>query len=277
MKLSIVEVLKGIKVRILKEFKRPYSKFNISWLEEKKLKHSHPGQKYTHLYKNKYLVEFTDPKAFMYTVRELFIDEIYKFTPDNNSPYIIDCGAYIGTSILFFKDNYPDAKILGFEPDNKNLKLLKKNLSNWTLSDITIENAAIWISNGHVTFASDGNMASKITQGEISESNEHIKSIRLNDLLNKDVDFLKIDIEGAEYEVIKDCAENLSYVKNLFIEYHGNYDEMYKLNEILNILVNNGFKYYIKEAGSTYNQPFFETKNDYNFDIQLNLFAFKRK
>jgi hypothetical protein len=37
------------------------------------------------------------------------------------------------------------------------------------------------------------------------------------------------------------------------------------------------FKYYIKEAGSTYNQPFFETKNDYNFDVQLNLFAFKRK
>ncbi|MFY7979144.1 MAG: hypothetical protein ACOVON_03795, partial [Sediminibacterium sp.] len=82
--------------------------------------------------------------------------------------------------------------------------------------------------------------------------------------------------EGAEYEVVKDCADNLSFVKNLFIEYHGNYDEMYKLNEILNILVDKGFKYYIKEAGSTYNQPFFETTNDYNFDVQLNLFAFKR-
>jgi hypothetical protein len=119
-------------------------------------------------------------------------------------------------------------------------------------------------------------MASKITKEENRVSNEQIKSIRLNDLLNKEVDFLKIDIEGAEYEVVKDCADNLSFVKNLFIEYHGNYDEMYKLNEILNILVDKGFKYYIKEAGSTYNQPFFETTNDYNFDVQLNLFAFKR-
>ena len=116
--LSIAEVVKGIKKRIFKEFNRPYSKFNISWLKEKRLKHSNPGQKYTHLYKNKYLIEFTDPKAFMYSVKELFIDEIYKFNPENNTPYIIDCGAYIGTSVLFFKDNYPDAKILAFEPDN---------------------------------------------------------------------------------------------------------------------------------------------------------------
>lgn len=276
MKLSLIDVFKGIKIRILKEFERPYSKFNISWLEEKKLKHSKSNKNYSQLYKNKYLIEFTDPKAFMYSVRELFIDEIYKFNPDNNQPYIIDCGAYIGTSILYFKVNYPNARILAFEPDNKNINLLNKNLNNWKFNDIKIENAAVWINNGHVNFSSEGNMASKITNSENENLNENIKSIRLNDLLKSEVDFLKIDIEGAEYEVIKDCSENLLNVKNLFIEYHGNYDEMYKLNEILNILVSKGFKYYIKEAGATYNQPFFESETEYNFDIQLNLFAFKR-
>lgn len=272
-------LLNGLKLRFFSLTKRPYSKFSISWLKEKILKHSKANKNYSHLYDGKYLIHFQDPKAFLYSVRELFIDEIYKFKNDNESPYIIDCGAYIGTSILFFKKNYPNAKILAFEPDNKNLKTLTKNLQEWKFSDIQIENSAVWIENGEITFNSEGSMASKIINIneniEEEKSIHRTKSVRLNDLLIEDIDFLKIDIEGAEYEVIKDCSTNLKNVKNLFIEYHGNYNEMYKLNEILNILLEQNFKYYIKEAGSIYNQPFWETTSKYNFDVQLNIFAFK--
>jgi FkbM family methyltransferase len=178
---------------------------------------------------------------------------------------------------LFFKTQYPNAKILAFEPDNSNFELLNNNIKNWDLKDIEIQNAAIWIDNLGVNFIADGNMASKIDESNNTAHNENqkTKSVRLKDLLTEKIDFLKIDIEGAEYEVLVDCESKLSFVENLFIEYHGNYNEMHKLNKIFNILIENNFKYYIKEAGVTFEHPFYDRENIYDFNIQLNIFAFK--
>jgi FkbM family methyltransferase len=277
MKLNIIELVIGIRKRLDIIFYRPFSKFDISWFQEKLLKHANSGIEYSHLYKNRYKIIFKDPKAFLYSVKELFVEEIYKFKAQDDTPYIIDCGSYIGTSILFFKTQYPNAKILAFEPDNSNFELLNNNIKNWDLKDIEIQNAAIWIDNLGVNFIADGNMASKIDESNNTAHNENqkTKSVRLKDLLTEKIDFLKIDIEGAEYEVLVDCESKLSFVENLFIEYHGNYNEMYKLNKILNILIENNFKYYIKEAGVTFEHPFYERENIYDFNIQLNIFAFK--
>jgi FkbM family methyltransferase len=277
MKLNIIELVIGIRKRLDIIFYRPFSKFDISWFQEKLLKHANSGIEYSHLYKNRYKIIFKDPKAFLYSVKELFVEEIYKFKAQDDTPYIIDCGSYIGTSILFFKTQYPNAKILAFEPDNSNFELLNNNIKNWDLKDIEIQNAAIWIDNLGVNFIADGNMASKIDESNNTAHNENqkTKSVRLKDLLTEKIDFLKIDIEGAEYEVLVDCESKLSFVENLFIEYHGNYNEMYKLNKILNILIENNFKYYIKEAGVTFEHPFYDRENIYDFNIQLNIFAFK--
>ena len=277
MKLNIIELVIGIRKRLDIIFYRPFSKFDISWFQEKLLKHANSGIEYSHLYKNRYKIIFKDPKAFLYSVKELFVEEIYKFKAQDDTPYIIDCGSYIGTSILFFKTQYPNAKILAFEPDNSNFELLNNNIKNWDLKDIEIQNAAIWIDNLGVNFIADGNMASKIDESNNTAHNENqkTKSVRLKDLLTEKIDFLKIDIEGAEYEVLVDCESKLSFVENLFIEYHGNYNEMYKLNKILNILIENNFKYYIKEAGVTFEHPFYDRENIYYFDTQLNIFAFK--
>jgi FkbM family methyltransferase len=277
MKLNIIELVIGIRKRLDIIFYRPFSKFDISWFQEKLLKHANSGIEYSHLYKNRYKIIFKDPKAFLYSVKELFVEEIYKFKAQDDTPFIIDCGSYIGTSILFFKTQYPNAKILAFEPDNSNFELLNNNIKNWDLKDIEIQNAAIWIDNLGVNFIADGNMASKIDESNNTAHNENqkTKSVRLKDLLTEKIDFLKIDIEGAEYEVLVDCESKLSFVENLFIEYHGNYNEMYKLNKILNILIENNFKYYIKEAGVTFEHPFYDRENIYDFNIQLNIFAFK--
>ena len=277
MKLNIIELVIGIRKRLDIIFYRPFSKFDISWFQEKLLKHANSGIEYSHLYKNRYKIIFKDPKAFLYSVKELFVEEIYKFKAQDDTPYIIDCGSYIGTSILFFKTQYPNAKILAFEPDNSNFELLNNNIKNWDLKDIEIQNAAIWINNLGVNFIADGNMASKIDESNNTAHNENqkTKSVRLKDLLTEKIEFLKIDIEGAEYEVLVDCESKLSFVENLFIEYHGNYNEMYKLNKILNILIENNFKYYIKEAGVTFEHPFYDRENIYDFDTQLNIFAFK--
>jgi len=267
---------KGIQIRIRKIFYHPYSVFNIGRVKEKILKHQTDRNLKYHVYKNKYKIAFRDSPVFLVSVNELFVNEFYKFRPATDRPKIIDCGSYIGTSILYFKDNYPNAVVSGFEPDDTNYSILKENIENWNFRDTRITNAAIWTNNDSISFHAKGSMASRI---EASENNEGAKKtvpcVRLRDLLNEEIDFLKIDIEGAEYAVLKDCEEKLSFVRNLFVEYHGTYSEMFKLNEILEILRRNEFHYYIKEGSPVYVKPFWDRNKVGDYDIILNIFAFR--
>jgi len=278
MYISFREIKKGIYLLLKKKTNRPYKQFNISWVKEKILKHSKPGKNYIHTYQGKYRVHFNSPISFMHTVRELFIDEIYAFTSTNPTPLIIDCGAYIGTSILYFKTNYPQSRIIAFEPDTENYNILKKNIEGWNFDNVNIQNCAVWDKNEEMIFEQKGGMAGRlINESGTSSRLKKIETKRLKDFLNEKVDLLKIDIEGAEYEVLLDCSDMLGNVDKIFIEFHADFNELHKLNEILNILTKNNFRYYIKEAGEIFKQPLYETKRPegYDFDVQLNLFAFK--
>lgn len=88
------------------------------------------------------------------------------------------------------------------------------------------------------------------------------------------IDFLKLDIEGAEFEVIASCKEYLKNVKNLFIEYHSLPTEKQRLHELLQIVQEAGFRYYMKEAWENLKYPFVN-RNPAMFDLQLNIFAYR--
>jgi hypothetical protein len=72
------------------------------------------------------------------------------------------------------------------------------------------------------------------------------------------VDFLKIDIEGAEWNVIQNISNELNKVEHLFLEYHGKTIETQKLSELLNILKNSGFSVYIRNAADNLKYPFYK-------------------
>ena len=210
---------------------------------------------------------------FIHGIQELFVDKTYYFLSRNDNPLIIDCGANIGLSIIYFKQLYPNSTVICFEPDREIYNLLIENLNSFQLEDIQIENAAVWKLDGFINFNSDGQVGGKIDD---TKKGELTKSIRLKSLLNKSIDFLKIDIEGAEYEVLKDCEDNLHYVENIFIEYHSSPKEPQKLQEILTILQNAGFRYYMKEAWPNRIHPFIEKNSASSvYDLQLNIFGYR--
>ena len=103
----LANISKGINHRVKKIFYRRYGVFSIGWTKEKILKHQTDQQLKYHIYQNKYRIGFRDAPVFFVSIDELFVREFYKFRADNDRPKIIDCGSYIGTSILYFKDNYP--------------------------------------------------------------------------------------------------------------------------------------------------------------------------
>ncbi|HLA57934.1 MAG TPA: FkbM family methyltransferase [Puia sp.] len=266
----------GVKYRIKKTFHRPYAVFDIGWFKEKRLKHQADSRIKHHLYRGKYKIVFRDAIEFLVSIEELFINEFYKFRPVTDRPKIIDCGSYIGTSILYFKVNYPNAIVTGFEPDPSNYSLLERNLDSWAFTDTKVINAAIWTDNDGISFNSTGNMSSRIDMG-VNETDgmQRVRSVRLSELLNEEIDFLKIDIEGAELPVLRDCSDKLRNVRNLFVEYHGKFANVSELNEILDILLRNDFKYCIKEGSIIHSKPFWDKDTKFEYDLLLNIFAFR--
>ncbi len=217
---------------------------------------------------------FVDAATFLHGFEEIFEQEIYKFNTNKKNPYIIDCGSNIGLSVVYFKQLYPNAKIAAFEPDEKIANTLNKNIKSFNLSDVEVNTKAIWINNDGIEFQLEGGFSGRIPKPGDQNNIVKVPTKRLKDLLQEEeVDFLKIDIEGAEYAVLSDCAENLHKVKNIFIEYHSHIKETQCLHSILELIQKAGFRYHIHEA-YTRKTPFVNKDLMSGMDLQLNIFAY---
>jgi FkbM family methyltransferase len=267
----ISNISEGIGKRSKKIFHNRFSKVGFSWWKLRVLKNLSSRKQHTIDFLGK-KISFVSRVEFLHSVDELFVEEIYRQKLRAN-PLIIDCGANIGLSIIYMKQLAPDARIIAFEPDKLNYQLLKQNVEHFGLSNVDARNEAIWIENTVLKFASQGSLMSRIDEKEKPDSIE-VKATRLKELITEKVDFLKIDIEGAEYKVMADIDEKLHLVENLFLEYHGTFDQNGELREIFDILVRNGFKLYIKEAITKHPHPF-ERKASPDYDVQLNIFCFR--
>lgn len=259
--------------------KKTFRKVGYSWFRVKYIKHLASSKTQAVKFLNA-SIYVKNPREFLHGVQEIFIHEIYKQTLPANAR-ILDCGAHIGLSILYIKRICPGATIIAFEPDSQNYDLLQKNINSYQLQDVTVEKKAVWNEDTVLTFAGGKDMGSHIVAGgnaaaETQEAtSQQVQAVRLKSYLQQRVHFLKMDIEGAEYEVMKDIADQLDMVDNLFLEYHGMFSEGYKLNEMLEILRQRGFAYYIEEAVKVYQTPFYREGMRPGYDVQLNIFCFK--
>lgn len=258
--------LKGI-------FANPYREVNLNWFNLKYYKHLPEGKRRKHRLFGHWIY-FYSATELLHGLKEIFIDKIYR-QPLPEHSYIIDCGANIGLSVIYLKQICPTATIVAFEPDDKNFELLSKNIHSFGYSHVQLRPEAVWIENTTLNFSNEASMSSKIEETD-SSNVKKVKAIRLRDLLDKKVEFLKIDIEGAEFRVLSDLDGGLSQVNNLFIEYHGSFQQQAELTKLFSIISSNGFFYYIKEATPVFPSPFTKQKiSSIPYDVQLNIFCFR--
>lgn len=121
--------------------------------------------------------------------------------------------------------------------------------------------------------ADSGRLQVEGASGEKADSAVvHVETIRLDDLIaNEQVDFLKIDIEGAETDVI--CSSHkLDQVSQIFIEYHSFIDAPQHLSLLLSTLEKAGFRYYINRIYAPTN-PYLQITDNQSMDLQLSIFA----
>jgi len=190
----------------------------------------------------------THPYWHLHSIREIFVDQAYRFESDNPAPRIIDCGANVGLSVLYFRLLYPSASIVAFEADPVLFQLLRRNVCTIGSENIELHEAALSDRDGRAVFRADGGVGGRLVRDSGGHGLVAVRTTRLSPFLDRKVDLLKVDIEGAEYGVLQECKGELGNVKNLVLEFHGTRGESQRLHELLALLSGAGFRYHIREA-----------------------------
>ncbi len=218
-------------------------------------------------------LEVPDPPSFLEMYFEIWENQIYRFRPRSPGPLIIDGGANMGLSVAFFKETYPDSEVLAFEPDETLFGCLERNVRNGGYGGVTLFRRALWASEATLDFAADGGDSGRIARAG-DRGTGRVQTARLRDFLDRPVDFLKLDVEGAEAEILADCAGRLGGVGSLFVEYHSFDREPQSLPALLGILADAGFRLHLHAPPSS-PRPLVSRKIRHGMDLQVGIFAFR--
>ncbi|MFW2437769.1 MAG: FkbM family methyltransferase [Arenicellales bacterium] len=158
---------------------------------------------------------------------EIFLNNEYtpilKCIHGTASPSIVDLGANIGGFALFIFENFPEAKVVSVEAAPDTYEILRRNQEINPERNWKILQAAVWAKNGYVNL--DRRDASTGHRIAIDEGDgESVPARRLDDILTEagivDIDLMKMDIEGAESDVVPVNEEIFKRTKILVIEIH---------------------------------------------------------
>lgn len=213
-----------------------------------------------------YTVHVHDSASLHHQYESIFTDAAYAFRSDKKEPVIYCCGANMGLELLAWKKQYPACRIVAFEADASIFNLLQQNVN--ALQNIKLHNAAVWTTNGTLAFESDGQQG-----GRAGAGTKQVQALALHELLaaETEIDFLMVDIEGAELPVLQSCREQLHKVKHLFVEWHSAENAPQQLPELLEMLTSCGFRYRLqnKLPRAPFNNPVTEN----GFDAMTDIFA----
>jgi FkbM family methyltransferase len=162
---------------------------------------------------------------------QIFVQREYRCLNQVSNPkLILDCGANVGYSSAYFLSKYPECYVIGVEPDASNFAILQKNLDYYRGRYHAIR-AAVWPRAENLRFDNFFSDAGQEWARRVEEvaadtpSAEFIKTVDISTLIHFSkfdrVSILKIDIEGAEFELFSSSVEWLDFVDNIVIELHG--------------------------------------------------------
>lgn len=216
-----------------------------------------------------------DGPSFVPQYEEIFLYEIYSFPFSGTQPVIIDCGANIGLGVLWWRSQWPYARIIAFEPDPQVFNTLQFNLRYQ--EGLELHQIAIGDVDGVRTFYAEGTDAGRLDYRVTGSSPELSVEVRsLASVLDtvEAVDLLKVDIEGAETGALIASETELAKVQRIFVEYHSFPNEPQSFGELLDLLGRSGYRYYC-ETPLRAVRPFHGVPTNQGIDLQVNVFAWR--
>jgi len=168
----------------------------------------------------------------------------------NSNDVVIDIGAHIGLFTLYASQFCNDGTIYSFEPIKENYELLLENVKSNNLEQVRSFNLAVSNSNESIKLYINDDESGHSMFSQSSQS-IMVNSISLKRVFDDNhiehCNFLKLDCEGTEYEIIKNLPfEYFEKIDKIIIEYHLADSHPELLNELKEILTNQNFKIEIK-------------------------------
>jgi FkbM family methyltransferase len=165
------------------------------------------------------------PPSWVY--KDIFLSNCYSPQHDEQIRTIVDLGANIGLASLYFASRFPSARIISVEANPEAVLCLRKTLAgfpNIEVLPVAVSAEAgyvdLWIDNG-----SSSRLNSSITGRDMYGREDKFRSVRvesrtLDSIIPVRVDLLKVDIEGAEYEVLASPCVRPEHIRSIIVEVH---------------------------------------------------------
>jgi FkbM family methyltransferase len=149
---------------------------------------------------------------------------------------IIDIGANVGASAIFFHSRYPDAKIDCFEPSSTNFQYLTGNLADFP--SVSLHPFGLYSASEDVTLLAGNSQClqhSIFPSAEVSANGEqiHLKDafVELDGIIEEQT-LLKIDTEGCELPILTRLKTAFDQLKVIYLEFHSETDRI-RIDELL--------------------------------------------
>lgn len=161
--------------------------------------------------------------------------------------WIVDCGANIGITSLYFRNRFPRCSLICIEADGDNFTQLQFNLQEQ--DNVHCHHRAVW-HEGNIAlnigndYRDGKEWARRVGDNASEDIGKQVKSITIREIIEEHdidvIDFLKIDVEGAEQEIFLSGtpSEFLEKTRLIAIEIH---EDIADRERIQNLLKNSGF------------------------------------
>ncbi|MEK7643992.1 MAG: FkbM family methyltransferase [Patescibacteria group bacterium] len=164
----------------------------------------------------------------------------------NSRGLIVDVGAHAGFFSLYCRALNPQIPIIAVEPEPRNIAALNKHLKLNRVENVLVEQTALAAKSGkrELFVSPDSSFHYLLTDDEKTDNKITVNCITLNDLAKKyrinGIDLLKMDIEGGEYELVKNWgASEWGMIRQIVMEYHDH--RGHRHGDIKRIMNENGF------------------------------------
>jgi FkbM family methyltransferase len=190
-----------------------------------------------------------------WSVKETFLDAFYTQVgvPVQDDWAVIDIGAGIGDFSIYAAYGRPKTWVYAYEPFPDSYEFLKKNLALNDIKNVEALQEAVWSKAGELVLDISGEeplQAASSEEGQgAMKTREHtveVPAVSLETVLNRHglarVDLVKLDCEGAEYEILMKASPGiLARIQRIVMEYH-TIDENYNRETLVEFLESAGYR-----------------------------------
>ena len=214
-----------------------------------------------HLFKPSYLTNWLYEDFF--SKEPETIEWIDNFEKDKDIIFW-DIGANLGIYSIYAASIYKKIKVISFEPSTSNLRILSRNIyinkleNKIKIIQLPLGNKEMTFSNFRESLFEEG-ASNNVFDKKINFEGKFFKEKNSYQILGTSAeyiiknniseipDYIKIDVDGLEYDILKGFFDYLKHpkIKKIQIELNENFEEQKKL--IFEILLKNGFKYKSKK------------------------------